>query len=141
MGNIYQCLQTKIPDKAAKFSKLTTRGLLSKEEKKLVCEALQVLGKQESQEENLILENIEENRRLNDEVKRIEDEFNQINHDLAEQIKFLIIDKEILSIDTIRLSNQIAHLINISEHNHRLEQVRTKISQFVLTPLYSKINK
>jgi hypothetical protein len=37
---LYQELQMQIPDKAAKFSNLTTRGLLSNEEKRLVSEVL-----------------------------------------------------------------------------------------------------
>lgn len=97
---LYQELQIQIPNMAAKFSNLTTRGLLSKEEKRLVSEVLQSLGKRESEEAKLILENIQENRKLNEQIKDIENQLDKINNSLAKQISQLFSDPAQMSEDT-----------------------------------------
>lgn len=132
---LYQELQIQIPDMAAKFSNLTTRGLLSKEEKRLVSEVLQSLGKQESEEAKLILENIQQNRKLNEQIKDIENQLDKINNSLAKQISQLFSDPVQMSEDTVRLCTEIARLVRSTEHEHRLEQVRSNIAQEVLKPL------
>lgn len=135
IADLYQDLQMQLPDKAAKFSNLTTRGLLSNEEKRLVSQVLQSLGKQESEGAKLILDTIEENRKLNDQIKDIENQLDQINNFLAKQIAELFPDSIQMSEDTVRLRTEIDRLVKNTEHKHRLEQVRNNIAQDVLKPL------
>lgn len=132
---LYQELQMQIPEKAAKFSNLTTRGLLSNEEKRLVSQMLQSLGKQESEEAKLILDTIEENRKLNEQIKDIENQLDNINNSLAKQIAELFPDPTQMSEDIVRLCTEIARVVKSTEHKHRLEQVRNNIAQEVLKPL------
>lgn len=139
MLEIYKVLKTKkSEEKTATFHKLTTRGLLSQKEKQFVAEVLYSLEGQQSEKSKLILENINENCKLNKEIKETEDRLNKINNSLAEHIKLLTNDKPSLSEGKIKLCKQISNLISISEHIHRIEQVRTKISQVILEPLSSK---
>lgn len=135
MGVLYQDLQKQIPERAAKFRNLTTRGLLGDTEKRLVSEALQSLNKHESEEAKFILGNLQENRNLNEQIKSLEKQLDEINNSLAQQFPKLICDAIQISPDTARLCDEIAKLVRSTEHEHRLAQVRSKITQDILKPL------
>ncbi|PLZ98799.1 hypothetical protein CEN50_09815 [Fischerella thermalis CCMEE 5268] len=139
MRLLYQELQIQLPEKVAKFSTLTTRGLLGEQEKNLVNQMLQSLGKQESQESKFILDNIQQNRKLDKQIKALEKVIDTKNQSLAEQIINITSEPVRISKDAILICNQIARLVGCTEHEHRLEQVRSKIAQEVLKPL-SKYN-
>ncbi|MCX7593311.1 MAG: hypothetical protein N2235_06055 [Fischerella sp.] len=139
MRLLYEELQAELPEKVAKFNKLTTRGLLGEQEKNLVHQMLHNLGKQESQESKLILDNIQQNRELDKQIKALEKEINTKNQSLAEKIINITSEPVRISKDAILICKQIAKLAGCTENEHRLEQVRSKIAQEVLKPL-SKYN-
>jgi hypothetical protein len=135
LSSLYQELQGAMPEMVTRFRDLTTHGLLDDGEEKLVGEALQSLGRQDSKEANRILENIHTNRDLKRQIKSAEDRTNRINTLLASWIiRFTAMDAH-LSEETYRLSTTIASLIKRTEREHRFKQVRTKMAEEILALL------
>ena len=79
-----------------------------------------------------ITEHINENRYLNQEIKNLELSINTINKKLCAKIKQLNIKTINLTSEVQKCFKELIRLINISEQDHRLKQVRSKIEQNIL---------
>jgi hypothetical protein len=88
---------------ASRFRDLTTHGLLSDTEEKLVNESLRSLGKRGSGEVNRILENIRTNSELKRQIESIEVRIDRVNNLLASNIVKLKANEIQLSEETTQL--------------------------------------
>jgi len=117
------------------LSLFITHGLLNDGEEKLVLEALQSIGLDESIQTQSILENIHKNRELKFQVESLEDQLNNINDSLARDISRLQSAEVQISEDTEAFCAKITALIESSERTYRFEQVRSMIEQDILALL------
>ena len=114
---------------------VTTHGLLSDTEEKLVNESLRSLGKRGSGEVNRILENIRTNRELKRQIESIEVRIDRVNNLLASNIVKLKANEIQLSEETRQLCVTIGSLIEGTKREHRFKQVQDMIINKILTLL------
>ncbi|HYT43709.1 MAG TPA: hypothetical protein VEP90_15325 [Methylomirabilota bacterium] len=135
LSSLYEETQLKAPEIATRLSLFITHGLLNDGEEKLVLEALQSIGLDESIQTQSILENIHKNRELKFQVESLEDQLNNINDSLARDISRLQSAEVQISEDTEAFCAKITALIESSERTYRFEQVRSMIEQDILALL------
>jgi len=116
-------------------NRLTTHGLLSDTEEKLVNETIHSLGKRDSEEENRILENIRTNRELRGQIDSIEVRIDQDNTLLARSILNLKASRIQLPEDTRQLCITIASLIEGTKREHRFNPTTPFILDLIGRPL------
>ena len=135
LASLYQELVEQRPEMAARFRDLTTHGLLSDTEEKLVNETIHSLGKRDSEEENRILENIRTNRELRGQIDSIEVRIDQDNTLLARSILNLKASRIQLPEDTRQLCITIASLIEGTKREHRFNPTTLFILDLIGRPL------
>jgi hypothetical protein len=135
LASLYQELLEQKPEMAVRFRDLTTHGLLSDIEEKLVNETLRSLGKMDSGEGNCILENIRTNRELKGQIESIEARIDRVNTFLAGSITELKVNRIQLPEETKQVCITIANLIEGTKREHRFKQVQDMIAKEILALL------
>ncbi|MDJ0531439.1 MAG: hypothetical protein QNJ70_02915 [Xenococcaceae cyanobacterium MO_207.B15] len=129
--NIIKELQDNNCELPNAIMKLSSRGILSSIEEERLVLLLNQLSKPQNYIKE-ITEHINENRYLNQEIKNLELSINTINKKLCAKIKQLNIKTINLTSEVQKCFKELIRLINISEQDHRLKQVRSKIEQNIL---------
>lgn len=122
---------------ASPFSKLINRGLLDASEENLVDEALEILGKAESNEANKIRKNIQKNRQTKQRINETNIKLERLNQAISQAIVKLANHDKSLSNEVLTLGKKIVSILESSEQEHRLAQVRANISDTILAVLDS----
>ncbi|MDJ0679490.1 MAG: hypothetical protein QNJ18_06460 [Xenococcaceae cyanobacterium MO_167.B52] len=108
------------------------RGFFSNQEQHILIETFKELTQEKSLKEQEILDKAEQNNQLNKNKKEIENNINECNQKILEKFQIYIQKKPKITKKTKKLCDQIINLVEISEHNYRLEQVRHYIEQKIL---------
>lgn len=130
-----QELENSAPDLISRFKMLVTHGLMDKVEEKLVKEALDKLGKSQTEEGERVVGNISRNRIINEQIKNARVKIEHINSILREQITCFTSGNAQLPDDLVDFCITIVNVIKKTEQEHRFEQVTDTIAQRILTTL------
>ena len=144
------------------FSRIVNRGFFSPQEQQIVIETFKEIsrtiqapafeagvtssqntqGHKEASRHATSLEKIvtskemldkaEKNCQLNKNKKNIEKQINQYNQEILKKLKMHIKNDTTIASNTKTMCNEVINLIEKSEHNYRLEQVRDYIEQEIL---------
>lgn len=132
-------LETHELEMVNQFKFITTHTLLDGTEEKIVKDALRACDMHDSKISKQILDNVQKNRKLRTQIKRVEGQLDRIAGSIAELTE---------QMHNIRASapmhkpcERIVQLIQSTERDHRFEQVRSKISSAILTPLQEQLSQ
>lgn len=114
------------------FYKIANRSFFSNQERQIIIETFKELKQEKSSRKKNILEQAEKNHKLNKNKKEIENNINKCNQKLLEQFQEYIQKSIKVAKEDRQLCNRIIELLEISDHNYRLEQVRNYIEQKIL---------
>jgi hypothetical protein len=135
MKALHRQLQEQLPEMASRLSAAVTHGLLDDNEERIIGKVLQSIGKNGTDEEERIVQEINKNRELKEKLKISEDNIDRLNMLVAQEISRLNVRDVNLSVEMINYCEEIVRLVNKTERQHRFEQVRAKIEDSVLARL------
>ncbi len=135
LHTLYQELQQGMPDMAAEFRELTTHALLDSTEESRVIRAIEMLGEQSPIPRDRILENVQRNRMLRQQQKEQDEKIKQLNAILADDIEAFLATSPALPRNVADFITDVAQVLNATEQEHRLKQVRDWITDNILTIL------
>jgi hypothetical protein len=138
---LHQALQIQNSEIADQIQSLTTRGLFNKSEEKLVIQGISSLENQTSEEQNLFLKRISKTRELTTHIKENNNQLEGLNASIAKQLSKLLEKGPDLLEETKQLCSEIKELIDMSEHEHRLKQVRNNIANNILEPVRANLDR
>jgi hypothetical protein len=129
---LYQEVAQGAPELATGFKKMTTHGLLKPSEENLVYRALNRLNKQGSEEAKQIIGKMQANRNLKETIDNIEIRVGQTNSLLVKRINEFKMTSATLTKATQDVCAVILAIIQKTEQDYRLTQVRERMSREIL---------
>jgi len=125
LKSLLPSIRDNLPDMAKGFEKLTTRGLLSKDEQSFIEEVLLQLNPSSYRSiANRIFKYVNNNRNITDEIKSIESRLEEANKLIQRHIDKLMVSNIDLPIDIKQTCAEIFEIINRLEQKHRFMQVQ-----------------
>ncbi|MGA7731302.1 MAG: hypothetical protein WCD37_08515 [Chloroflexia bacterium] len=118
----------------AQIATLATHGLPDDTEERRVAAALRTLNRQ-PEEADLILANISQNRTIRSEIRVIEAKLAGCNTRIHRSIGRLLGNTTDLPGELLEFCTKIAEIVQISERDHRFNQVRNAVTQSILARL------
>lgn len=127
LSSLYSDLSKKNVKLANKIAKLTTRGLLTNSEKKMIITVSKKIDKETQSQSLKIPEISDRTRQYHEQISELEIKVNDLNQNIIDIAHKIMNSKTKISDNVKNICSQIAKVTSSSEQEHRLEQVRSHI--------------
>ncbi|MCI0530064.1 MAG: hypothetical protein L0Y56_21690, partial [Nitrospira sp.] len=135
LRTLHQQVINSVPELANRFGMLTTHGLLKPNEENLVYTMLQRLNIDNTDQARHITVNIRQNRDLKETINDLDRQIEQTNESLIHFVDRLRTDYVELPHEIYEACATILDIVQETEQEHRLQQVRQKMSEEILNLL------